>query len=84
MIRAAAIPTADLQLELHWLPDPGFLIQGFLIQGPRRIIEDAYGEPPPRPALLDMPIVAKRCGLSSAKVLHHVLSPPLWKPFGEM
>ena len=31
-MRAAAIPRADPQLEFHWLPDPGFLIQGFLIQ----------------------------------------------------
>ena len=31
-MRAAAMPTADPQLELHWLPDPDFLTQGFLIQ----------------------------------------------------
>ena len=36
-MRAVAIPMADRQLEFHWLPDPGFPIQGFLIQGPRRI-----------------------------------------------
>ena len=35
-MRAVAIPMADPHLELHRLPDPGFLIQGFLIQGPRR------------------------------------------------
>ena len=35
-MRVAAIPMADSQLEFHWLPDPGFLIQGFLIQGPHR------------------------------------------------
>ena len=35
-MRAVAIPVADPQLEVHWLPDPGFLIQGFLIQGLRR------------------------------------------------
>ena len=28
--------TADPRLEFHWLPDPGFLSQGFLIQCPRR------------------------------------------------
>ena len=33
---AVVIPMADPQLEFHWLPDPGFLIQGFLIQGLRR------------------------------------------------
>ena len=33
------MPMADPQLEFHWLPDPGFLIQGFLIHGPRRITE---------------------------------------------
>ena len=27
---------ADPHLDYHWLPDPGFLIQFFLIQGPRR------------------------------------------------
>ena len=31
-MRAAAVPVADPQLEFHWLPDRGFLIQGFLIQ----------------------------------------------------
>ena len=36
-MRAVAIPTADPQLEPRWVPDPGFLIQGFLIQGLRRI-----------------------------------------------
>ena len=36
MMRAAAIPMADPRLEPHWLPDPGFLIQGFLVQGLRR------------------------------------------------
>ena len=46
-------------------------------------IEDAYDESPPPPALLDVPIVAKRCGQSSAKVLDHVFPQPLWKPFGE-
>ena len=35
-MRAVAIPMADPQLEFHWLPDPRFLIQGFLIQGLRR------------------------------------------------
>ena len=40
-MRAAAIPMADPQLELHRLPDPGFLIQGFLIQRRRRILLDS-------------------------------------------
>ena len=31
-MRAVAVPTADPRLEFHWIPDPGFLIQGFLIQ----------------------------------------------------
>ena len=35
-MRAAAMPMADPHLVFHWLPDPGFLIQDFLIQGPRR------------------------------------------------
>ena len=26
-------------VEFHWPPDPGFLIQGFFIQGPRRMWE---------------------------------------------
>ena len=47
-------------------------------------IEDAYGESPPPPALLDVPMVAKRCGQNSGKVLDHVFPQPLWKPFGEM
>ena len=47
-------------------------------------IEDAYGGSPPPPALLDVPIVAKRCGQNSAKVLDHVFPQPLWKPFEEM
>ena len=36
----AAMPMADPRLEFHWLPDPGFLIQGFLIQCPRRTPPD--------------------------------------------
>ena len=35
-MRAVAVPMADPQLEFHWTPDPGFLIQGFLIQCPHR------------------------------------------------
>ena len=35
-MRVVAVPVADPQLELRWLPDPGFLIQGFLIQCLRR------------------------------------------------
>ena len=35
-MRAVAVPMADPQLELHWIPDPGFLIQGFLVQCLRR------------------------------------------------
>ena len=35
-MRAVAIPIADPHLEFHWLPNHGFLIQDFLIQGPRR------------------------------------------------
>ena len=46
-------------------------------------LEDAYGESPPLPALLDVIIVAKRCGQNSAKGLGHVFPQPLWKPFGE-
>ena len=38
-------------------------------------IEDAYGESPPPPALLDVPIAAKRCGQSSAKVRDHCVPP---------
>ena len=33
-MRAVAVPMADPQLEIHWLPDAEFLILGFLIQGP--------------------------------------------------
>ena len=36
-MRAVAVPMADPQLEFHWIPDPGFLIQGFLIQCLHRI-----------------------------------------------
>ena len=39
LMRVVAIPMADPQLELHWVPDPGILIQGFLIQCLRRIRE---------------------------------------------
>ena len=35
-MREVAIPVADPQSEFHRLPDPGSLIQGFLIRGPRR------------------------------------------------
>ena len=38
-MRVVAIPMADPQLELHWVPDPGILIQGFLMQCLRRIRE---------------------------------------------
>ena len=31
-MRAVAVPMADPRLEFHWTPDPGFLIQSFLIQ----------------------------------------------------
>ena len=48
------------------------------------VIEDACGQSPPPPALLDVPITAKRCGQTSAKVLDHVFPQPLWTPFGEM
>ena len=36
-MRAVAMPMAEPPLEFHQLPDPGFLIQGFLIQGPRAV-----------------------------------------------
>ena len=54
-MRAAGIPTADPQLELRRLPDPGFLIQGFLIQCLRRIhinlclMSRFISLPPPQP-----------------------------------
>ena len=34
-MRAAAISMADRQSELHWLPDPRFLIQGSPTPPPR-------------------------------------------------
>ena len=36
LMRAVAAPVADPQLELRWLPDPGSLIQCFLVQCHRR------------------------------------------------
>ena len=48
-IRAAGIPAADPQLELRGLPDPGFLIQGFLIQCRRRISSGDGGGGSERP-----------------------------------
>ena len=33
---SGAILMADPRMESRWTPDPGFLIQDFLIQGPRR------------------------------------------------
>ena len=53
-MRAVAVPMADPQLDFHWIPDPGFLIQGFLIQCRRRIYEDVEKAPTlvlARPAL---------------------------------
>ena len=37
-MRAVAMPVADPRLEFHWPPDPGLLIQGFPIHGPRRAV----------------------------------------------
>eukprot|EP00959_Pyramimonas_sp_CCMP1952_P092834 1942713-Pyramimonas_sp.AAC.1 len=40
---------ADPRLERHPLPDPGFRIEGFLIQCPRRSVAIlAQGNEPPR------------------------------------
>ena len=42
-MRAAATPMADPQLEYQRRPDLGFLIQGFLIQGRRRMEKERVG-----------------------------------------
>ena len=35
---AVAVPMGDPQLEFHWISDPGFLIQDFLIQCLHRMV----------------------------------------------
>ena len=57
---AVAIPMADPQLEFRWLPDPGFLIRGFLIQGFRRI-------PPCTPPRLAPPSAGQACRLAGGE-----------------
>ena len=40
-MRAVAVPMTDPHMELPLIPDPGFLTQGFLIQGLRRVVAQA-------------------------------------------
>ena len=52
--RVAALPIADPPLgplEVHWLPDRGFLIQGFLIQRPGRIFPPVASPPSSAPLM---------------------------------
>ena len=53
-MRAVAAPMADPQLEFHWIPDPGFLIQGFLIQCLHRSLQ----------GMADSGAQARRCSVS--------------------
>ena len=51
---AVAILMADPQLEFHWLPDPGFLIQGF------PAVSDPYRGSPPQLLWLKSCLVLRR------------------------
>ena len=66
-MRAAATPVADPQLEFRWLLDPGFLMQGFLIQGLRRMA--CRGKEREASCCI-------QCGRSWAAVLECVGAPP--------
>ena len=53
LIKALAMPLIDPPLEIHWLPDLRFLIQGFLRQSPRQ--EDVQSIRAPRPGPEGLP-----------------------------
>ena len=83
-MRAVAVPMADPQLEFHWIPDPGFLIQDFLIQCLHRACGPARGVKLFALPWASWPVGASRAvqalfGLAPSSALHGRLRASLQK-----